>query len=41
MIDTYPDVDDYYPGDYGQSSCPGDYMGMGPEDYGISPWGNS
>ena len=22
-------------GDYGQSSCPGDYMGMGPGDFGI------
>ena len=41
MIDSYPDITDYYPGDYGQSSCPGDYMGMCPEDYGIFPWGNS
>ena len=31
----------YHYGDYGQSSCPGDYMGMCPEDYGIFPWGNS
>ena len=31
----------YHYGDYGQSSCPGDYMGMCPEDYGIFPWGHS
>ena len=24
-----------YYGDYGQSSCPGDYMGMGPADFGV------
>ena len=27
-----------YIGEYSQSSCPGDYMGMGPEDFGISMW---